>query len=152
MCSYLVQDILQCFYKNMHLLIVLCCGMKTSKITTIDCEFHKIVSLLPIMMCVSVPFSKLHEYACPYCFSCWYKGFFYKQTMAMLFIAVPSFMCVNCSLVHSTLAHFPLFFVVVCTQVHCLLMKTMSSTKNFRILLSMSIYRLYPCCIKCGEC
>ena len=44
--------------------------------------------------------------------------------MAMLFIAVPSFMCVNCLFVHeySTLAlsHFPFFFDVVCTQVHCL--------------------------------
>ena len=51
---------------------------------------------------------------------------FYKQTMAMLFIAVPSFMCVNCLctgkisiFLYSTLyAHFPFFFDVVCTQVH----------------------------------
>ena len=28
MCSYLVQAVLQCFYKNMHLPIVLCCDMK----------------------------------------------------------------------------------------------------------------------------
>ena len=61
--------------------------------------------------------------------------------MALLFIAVPSFMCVNCLLVHgkhlySTLAHFPLFFDVVCTQVHCL---PMSSKKIVRILLSVSL-------------
>ena len=80
MCSYLVQAILQCFYKNMHLPIVLCCDMKinclhTNK-TTIGCEFHKIIIPIPCMMCVSVPFSKLHEHACPYCFSCWYEGLF----------------------------------------------------------------------------
>ena len=49
-----------------------------------------------------------------------------QTTMAMLFIAVPSFMCVNCLLVHgkqylyNTLAPFPFCFDVVCIQVHCL--------------------------------
>ena len=51
MCSYLVQAILQCFYKNMHLPIVLCCDMKIhvrpTKLT-IGCEFHKIVSLCQV--------------------------------------------------------------------------------------------------------
>ena len=76
MCSYLVQAVLQCFYKNMHLPIVLCCDMKfiyqQNLITTIGCDCIAI----PSMMCVSVPFSKLHEHASPYCFSCWYEGLF----------------------------------------------------------------------------
>ena len=70
------------------------------------------------------------------------------QTMAMFFIAVPSLMCVNCLLVYlySTLAHFPFFFDVVCTQVHCLPINTMSSKNVFRILLSMSLDSIL------GEC
>ena len=55
MCSYLVQAILQCFYKNMHLPIVLCCDMlfiyNKTLMTTIDCEFHKIVSLYQVCQC-----------------------------------------------------------------------------------------------------
>ena len=77
MCSYLVQAILQCFYKNMHLPIVFCCDMKIhcqqNLITTIGCKFHKPI---PSIMCDRVPFSKLHEHACPYCFSCWYEVLF----------------------------------------------------------------------------
>ena len=41
--------------------------------------------------------------------------------MLQMFIAVPSFMCVNFLLhVHYIRIHLPLFFDVVCTQVHCL--------------------------------
>ena len=47
MCSYHVQAILQCFYKNMHLPIVLCCDMK------IHCLYNKIVSVYQVW-CVSV--------------------------------------------------------------------------------------------------
>ena len=68
--------------------------------------------------------------------------------MAMLFIAVPSFMCDNCLLVHgkhylySTLAHFPFFFDAICTQVHCLPINNHENNvfkKIVRILLLMSL-------------
>ena len=98
MCSYLVQAILQCFYKNMHLPIVLCCDMKIlyqqNLITTIGCEFHKIVSLYQVyMMCVSVPFSKLHEHACSYCFSCWYEDKLWRCFSLLYQVSCMSIVC-----------------------------------------------------------
>ena len=74
--------------------------------------------------------------------------------MAMLFIAVPSFMCVNCLLVHgkhlySTLAHFLFLFDVVCTEVHHLpIKKTIFKNLSeycYRCHETLSLY-------KCGEC
>ena len=76
----------------------------------------------------------------------------------MLFITVPSFMCVNClldmdNIIYSALSHFPFFFDVVCTQVHCLPINNNYENnvfqKKVRILPSMSLD--YPF-IKCGEC
>ena len=77
--------------------------------------------------------------------------------MAMLFIAVPSFMCVNCLLVHekhSTPAlnmHLTYFFDVVCTQVHCLQKIIMKTFSKHCLNIAVDVIRLYPC-IKCGEC
>ena len=61
---------------------------------------------VPSMVCVSAPFSKLHEHARPYCFSCWYIQKDCLQTNyedVVKFIAVPSFMCNDFWLVHGTL-------------------------------------------------
>ena len=72
------------------------------------------------MMCVSVPFSVSMSMLVPIVLVVGTKDCL--QTMAMLFIAVPSFMCVNCLLVHMEniyIAYSP-FFDVVCTQVNCL--------------------------------
>ena len=61
----------------------------------------------------------------------------------MLFIAVPSFMCGTWKInLYSTLAHFPFFFDVVCTQVHCLPINNYENNvfkKIVRVLLSMSL-------------
>ena len=59
-------------------------------------------------------------------------------TMAMLFIPVPSFMCVNWK---TYIAHSHNFLDVVCT--HCLPIKTKNG-QNIAV-------DVYPC-IKCGEC
>ena len=93
-------------------------------IMTLCCGFHKILSLLPCTICVSVPFSKLHEHACPYCFSVGTKGCLQTNYGDVVkFIAVPSSTCVSIFWlvhVHYINMHLPLFFDVVCTQGHCL--------------------------------
>ena len=45
-------------------------------------------------MCVSVPLTKLHEHACPYCFSCGTEVCLQTNygDVVVKFIAVPSFM------------------------------------------------------------
>ena len=70
----------------MHLPIGLCCGMQ------MHCNYvlSYIISI-PGMMYVSVPFSKLHEHAYPYSFSCGTKDCL--QTNYGDINAVPSFMC-----------------------------------------------------------
>ena len=54
--------------------------------------------------------------------------------------------------VYSTLAQFPFFFDVVCTQVHCLPINKYENNvfKNCQNI-AVDVIRLYPC-IKCGEC
>ena len=69
------------------------------------------------MMCVSVPYCKLHEHACPYC---WYEGLFTNYGDVVKFIAVQSFnfLLVHGKYLYSTLAlnmHLPFFSDVVCT-------------------------------------
>ena len=68
-CVFILYKLfMQCFYKSMHLPIVLCCDMKINclysyqqnLIMTISCDCIPI----PSVMCVSVPFSKLHELIC----------------------------------------------------------------------------------------
>ena len=109
------------------------------------------------MMCVRVPFSKLHEHACSffevvgmkYCLQTNY-GYVVK------FIAVLSFMCVNFLLVHgkylySTLAlnmHLPFFLDIVCTIVYQQNMRTMSSKHCQNS--AVDVIRHYPC-IKCDD-
>ena len=99
------------------------------------------------VMCVSVSFSKLREHAFPYCFSCWYIQKDCLQTNygnILKFAAVLSFMCNNFWLVHGTLyisMHLPLFFDVVCTNMHCLqqnlIIMMMSSPRPTKIIMMM---------------
>ena len=152
---------LQCFYKNMHLPIVLCCDMKIhclqkKLITTKGCDCIPI----PSVMCVSVPFLKLHEHACPYCFSCWYKGLFTNklwQCCSLLYQdSCVSIVYQMTLMLYSTLAlsHFPFFFDVVCTQVHCLPINNNYESNIFEKYcqnIAIDVIRLYSC-IKCGEC
>ena len=68
--------------------------------------------------------------------------------MVMFFIAVPSFMCVNCLLVHGKqYSTPPFFFDVVCTQVHCLPINN-DENNVFKKNIAVDVIRLYPC-IKC---
>ena len=59
-------------------------------------------------------------------------------------------------ILYSTLAlsHFPFFFDVVCTQVHCLPINDNYENNVFKKNcqnIAVDVIRLYPC-IKCGEC
>ena len=73
-CVLILYKLFCSFYTNMHLSIVLCCDMKIPY----NNKIQYVVGFIPIpnVMCVSVPFTTLHEHACPYCFSCWYEGLF----------------------------------------------------------------------------
>ena len=70
-----------------------------------ECVYFNIVLILyKVFMCVSVPFSKLHEHACPYCCFCIVVGT--KDCLQtnygdpVKFIAAPTFMCVSTCTVH----------------------------------------------------
>ena len=97
-------------YMNKDVPIVFYCGMKKYCLPT-NYDIVLWVSYdsipLPSMVCVSVPFSKLHEHACTYCFSCWYEGLFTNKLWecGKVHCCTKFHMCVNFWLVRVYTLH-----------------------------------------------
>ena len=92
------------------------------------------------MMCVSVPFSKFVPIVLVVgtkdCLQTNYGDVVHcctKFYVCQLFISTWK------TLIFITLEHFPFFFDVVCTQVHCLPINDYENKKIVRILMSMSL-------------
>ena len=100
----------------MHLPFVLCCGAQICCLPTICSE-----SILGIIiLCVRVPFSKLHKHAYLYCFSGTKDCLQTNNGMCCAFYCSCITFHVSMFVSEYLNMHFPFFFDVVYTQLHCL--------------------------------